>query len=277
MPNNNYDSNDEYVPIPIEETERMMEEQRNETKKSVEANLSRVPIDGVNRNKLVDLVMCFYDQHHSGFSASYALSNIFYFLHNNNSLDEIEYTLYTRYMDTYKSLDSDVEELDMQRLITNNVKEIVSKAKEILDNNEQYREFYIGLIRNLLFKKPLFGYVTLEDDKWDVWEGTVDEIGLQYYSHKESNQIIKVVDPKTNEIEINQVDYFIFEDKNGNTYTANISSIDIKDCYAWSVDSVDIDINTVQKFVTHYNKHGVQFDQSEYNGVEEDTDASVEE
>lgn len=272
MTNDNY-SNDEYVPIPIEETERIMEEQRNEIKKTIEEKLSHVPIDDINKNKLVDLVMCFYDQHHSGFSASYALSNIFYFLHNNNSLDEIEYILYTKHVDTYNALNSDVEELDMQRLITNNVKEIVAKAKEILDSNEQYKEFYIILIRNLLFQKPLFGYVTLEDDKWVEWSNTTKETSLIYYSHKDSNQLIKIVDPETNEVQIKQVDYYIFEDKNGNTYTTDISSIDIKDCYAWSVDSVDIDIDIVQKFVTHYNNHGVLFDQSEYN---EDNDITME-
>lgn len=60
-------------------------------------------------------------------------------------------------------------------------------------------------------------------------------------------------------------------------YTCDESSLDITDCYSWSVDYVDIDIDTVQMFVKHYNQKGVLFDQTEYNGVEEDSDVLVDE
>lgn len=267
---------EQYIPTE-EETMLIVQKQREETVSKVMEKINTIPIDDVNKKKLVDMYMCFYDQQHSDFSANYALSNIFYFLYNNNTLEDIEYTLYTKYIDACKNSTDDENELDMQRLMTDNVKEMVTKIKDILNDNMQYKDFYISFIRKLLYKKPLHDYITFEDDKWEMWEDSEKELGDLWYFHKDASQIIKIVDPKTKETYIYQKDYYIFEDKMGDMYTCNESSIDITDCYSWSVDSVDIDIDTVQMFVKHYNQNGVLFDQSEYNGVKEYSNASVEE
>ena len=272
--------NEQYIPTE-EETMLILQKQREETASKVMEKINTIPIDDVNKKKLVDMYMCFYDQRHSGFSANYALSNIFYFLYNNNTLEDIEYTLYTKYIDACKNSTDDENELDIQRfdiqrLMTDNVKEMVTKIKDILNDNMQYKDFYISFIRKLLYKKPLHDYITFEDDKWEMWEDSEKELGNLWYFHKDTSQIIKIVDPKTKETHIYQQDYYIFEDKMGDMYTCDESSLDITDCYSWSIDSVDIDIDTVQMFVKHYNQKGVLFDQTEYNGVEEDSDAPVE-
>jgi len=266
---------EQYIPTE-EETMLILQKQREETVSKVMEKINTIPIDDVNKKKLVDMYMCFYDQRHSDFSANYALSNIFYFLYNNNTLEDIEYTLYTKYIDACKNSTDDENELDMQRLMTDNVKEMVTKIKDILNDNMQYKDFYISFIRKLLYKKPLHDYITFEDDKWEMWEDSEKELGGDlWYFHKDTSQIIKIVDPKTKETHIYQQDYYIFEDKMGYMYTCNESSLDISDCYSWSEDSVDIDIDTVQMFVKHYNQKGVLFDQTEYNGVEEDSDAPI--
>ena len=72
--------NEQYIPTE-EETMLIVQKQREETASKVMEKINTIPIDDVNKKKLVDMYMCFYDQRHSGFSANYALSNIFYFLY----------------------------------------------------------------------------------------------------------------------------------------------------------------------------------------------------
>ncbi len=70
---------EQYIPTE-EETMLILQKQREETVSKVMEKINTIPIDDVNKKKLVDMYMCFYDQRHSDFSANYALSNIFYFL-----------------------------------------------------------------------------------------------------------------------------------------------------------------------------------------------------
>ncbi len=246
----------EQLMLPFEE---LITKERDSLEKSLFDTLNTIPIDDQNRKKLVDIVLCFYDQHHSEYTSMYTISSIFYFLQKDSSLDDIEFMLFTKYID---DADVDEETLIQQRILVNNIKTLITKIRDMLYDNTQYRRFYISLIKNLLKYRTIYTYITFEDENWI--EKDIEDPTYKYFQHKEFSNVLKIVDLKTDKTSIYQLDYYIFSDQLNNTYTCKESAVDISDCYSWGVDHTDIDIKQVQKFINHYNERGIMFEQAHY-------------
>jgi len=253
----------EIMDYEIAETEEITDS-RKEFLEKLKSKIEVVPLSEEVMNDIMNVATVFYNQGHSGTSANYTLNSAFYFLTNNIAdKDEIMNTL-------MKCVDDDEdateEDKSVQQLIANNIYSLVEAVNGFLAKHN-YSAFYLNLFRRILYQKPILDVVTFEDDMWeDTNYDSEEDPNTKIYQHKRASKIFKAVDTETNEKSIYQIDYFIFEDfKNDLAYTSSNSHIDISDCYSWSETSIDIDMDTVQKFVIEFNEQGVLFDQSKYD------------
>jgi hypothetical protein len=220
--------------------------------------LSTIPISDEDKKKIINIAMIFWKQGHSGFSASYVSENVFYYIYKGTPIEDIKYDLYSRY--DY----CEEEDKKYQKIITNNVIELVKAIRESFTEPKYYK-FYFDLIKKILTNKPFLN-ITFEDENWvEVGENiNRDEELVTMYQHKEAGEVFKEV-KKDGTFRIYQIEYFIFQEtfdnNRKNTYTSSNSIIDITNYNSWYVNSVLIDVERVQKFIDQYNKDGIVFSQ----------------
>jgi hypothetical protein len=201
--------------------------------------LELLPIPVVAKNTLSKILDLFADQGHSGFSAGYLIPRVIAFA--NLTSDEIEDLMYC------KEKDCDEDEDEMQRMITDNVKELVAELEPL---KGPYFHFYLDILKKLMHQDPVTP-ITFEDDQW-VDVGAFFGYGEagNYFQHKRASNVFK------NNGVIYQSDYFSFDNNILNedcSYTCKLSQKNI-DSESWVPIYVKINYDFVKEVYDKFNE-----------------------
>lgn len=201
-----------------------------ETKTISELDLLPIPKDA--KDVMTKIIGLFADQGHSGFSAGYLIPRVIAFA--NLTSDEIEDLMYC------KEKDCDEDEDEMQRMITDNVKELVAELEPL---KGPYFHFYLDILKKLMQQEPVTP-ITFEDDQWiDVGKYYGDGKAGNHFQHKRAYNVFKDND------KIYQSDYFVFNNNalyEDSYYTGKLSQKTIES-ESWIPAKVNISYDFVKE------------------------------
>lgn len=219
--------------------------------------LEEIPISEDNKVKLLSIYNMFMDDNHSGTSAGYCIGYIKNFLYANTSLEEIEHIMYGQY-----NYSDDNEGKSMQRMVTDSVLKVVKFFRQYF--NDKYFHFYTTLLMKMINFKPFLSIDLSKDWSLEPVGITGNDKNIDLYQHKKCSSIFKEIDKNGNILRIYDIDGFYFKDINDNSYfSCGASKLEIPlGKVFYEPNSVDINVEQVQKFVDVYNEHGYEFNQN---------------
>ncbi len=206
-------------------------------KEEIRRKLAMIPISDDLKHHLYSIAMLYqYQKDFYEISVSDYLVYLFRALYYNLSMDDIDKEIV-------------LDGKDEEKIIKENVKELVSQFNErFIDSS--YRDFFIDILRKLLYKLPMLSNITFQDDQWEFSDTTLDmNKDYKMYYHKESAQVFKKVYDDGRE-EIFQSDYFVYEDNEYRDYYCDSNStININGYLSWNVGNAIIRKKDIQKFL----------------------------
>jgi hypothetical protein len=219
------------------------------TKSQTELDLLPIPQEA--KDVISNIIDKFSDQGHSGSSAGYLIPRVIAYA--NKTQEEIEQLLYTKLVDNE-------DEDDMQRWITDNVKDLV---REIEPLKGPYLNFYLDVLKKAMHQEAVTP-ITFEDDQWNDVSEYYGDTEKKTYQHKRAWNVFKESDGK-----IYQSDYYVFNNSKEDYawYTNNLSSKIITQD-SWVVNHCYLDYDFIKKIFNRMTDSKHENDQSRISELE---------